>query len=85
MEELGHRNIIFGKVLRDCDILFSLFEEFSHGNIILSKELCHGDVILDLIEEVGNRAVEEMSQTLIMSRGQILKNVLHVAFAIESV
>ena len=85
MEELCHSNVIFRKVLRDSDIVFSLFKEFGHGHIVLCEELCHTDVILDLIEEFGHCTVKELVQISIICRSQILQDVLHVAFAIESV
>ena len=85
MEELCHSNVIFRKVLRDSDIVFSLFKEFRHCYIVLREELCDTDVILDLIEEFCHCAVKKLVQISIVLRSQILQDVLHVAFAIESV
>ena len=85
LEELGHRDVIVGKVLRDSDIVLSLLEEFGHCYIVLREELCHTDVVLDLIEEFCHCAVKKLVQISIVCRSQILQDVLHVAFAIESV
>ena len=85
LEEFSHSNVIFGKVLRDSDIVLSLGEEFRHRNIILREELGHTDVILDLIEELSDCTVEKLGQIGIVCRSQILQSVLHVAFVIESV
>ena len=85
LEELCHSNVIFVKVLCDSNIVFGLLQEFCHRNIVACEELGHTDVILDLVEELGNRTVKKLVHISIICRSQILQDVLHVAFAIESV